>query len=86
MPQGKRGRSTTMRNNSAKRSGSRNRSRSANKTAKRPRTSYNEPAVVNISKRGHMEVEPNSFYKKNSPPKVNMSNAARRALLKRIKP
>ena len=73
----KRGRPTTMRNNSAKRSGSRSANR--NRTAKRPRNN------ANYSKTGPMEVEGPNFYKKNSPPKVNMSNAARRALLKRMK-
>ncbi len=70
----KRGR-TTMRNNSAKRSGSRNRSRSANRTAKRPRNN------ANYSKTGPMEVEGPNFYKKNS----GLSNAARRAFLKHMK-
>jgi len=68
---------STMRTNSAKRSGSRSANR--NRTAKRPRNN------ANYSETGPMKVEGPNFYKKNSPPKVNMSNAARRALLKRMK-
>ena len=84
----KRGRTKRGRSNAINSPNVTMRSRSANKTAKRQRTSYNEPAVISYKNTGPMIVEGKNFYKTHNGPKVPtvaMSNAARNAFFKRMK-